>query len=96
MLLDDIKTAARISHNKLNTLISDKIEWAKAELIRVGVPSDIAVDEQNVLISNAIQSGVLSQILTDKADRDKAEESFIYQQDVLRKHNWDGGGMGEE
>lgn len=87
-MLELIKQELRISHNKLDSSITLAIASARAELVRAGVPNEVANDEDNVLITQAV-SAYCKYILTDdSAIQDRYFESFQYQLDNLRKHNW--------
>lgn len=89
MYLESIKMAARISHNQLDTELERLEKYACAELIRAGVPMG-AVNAENELIKQAVVSRVLVEIGNEKISQ-KASESWEYQLDVLRKHDWNGG-----
>ena len=88
-LLDDIKKADRITNNALDDDITRLIGWVRAEMVRVGVPSDKASSDSDPLINQCIVEGVLSKIASDKEVRDAASTAYIYQLDNLRKHNWE-------
>ena len=88
MLTNEIKLAARISHDSLDSDVIRAEKWAQAELIRVGVPADHVNAEENPLITDAIICGALSKILTDDDKRAEAKENFLTIQDNLRKHIW--------
>lgn len=89
MYLESIKMTARISHNQLDTELERLEKYACAELIRAGVPRE-AVTRENELIKHAVVSRVLVEIGNEKISQ-KASESWEYQLDVLRKHDWNGG-----
>ena len=55
MLLDDIKTTLRVSHNALDNDISDLIEEARHDLMLSGVSSKKANDDIDPLIKRAIK-----------------------------------------
>ena len=88
MLIDNIKKAARITHNALDEEINRLIGWAHAEMKRAGVPSAIVDSDGNSLIDECTMQGVLAHISTDEKIREKAENAFTYQLDNLRKHVW--------
>ena len=88
MFVEVIKKAARISHNQLDNELQRLEDYACAELVRAGVPSSSIVETDD-LIQNAVVTRVLMEITTDKA-YDRAKESWEYQLDNLRKHDWAG------
>ena len=87
-ILDTVKLAARIKHNSLDSEITRQIALARAEMIRAGVPSFVAVSDSNELVVECIVQGTLKNISTDEKIRDAAASSFQYQLDNLRKHVW--------
>lgn len=86
MFENAIKKAARISHNLLDDELMRLEEYACAELIRAGVP-DSAVKKGGRLIENAVVTRVLMEIGPEKSF-DRAKQSWEYQLDSLRKHDW--------
>lgn len=87
-ILESVKLAARIRNDKIDSDIERLITWTQAEMERVGVPSAVAADEDNPLVSECSIQGVLSRISNDEKIREAAEKSFLYQLDCMRKHNW--------
>lgn len=87
MITDAIKKAARISHSALDDELIRLEEFARAELERSGVPYDKASSDAEPLVNSAVIAYVLSQI-SDEKNAVRFAESFEYQQDVLRKHQW--------
>lgn len=87
-ILDTAKLAARIKHNSLDSEITRLIAWARSEMVRAGVPEEIANSETDNLITECAIQGVLMHIATDDKIRDAAEKSFLFQLDNLRKHIW--------
>jgi hypothetical protein len=87
-ILDTVKLAARIKHNSLDSEITRLIAWTRSEMVRAGVPEEIANSETDNLITECAIQGVLMHIATDDKIRDAAEKSFLYQLDNLRKHIW--------
>lgn len=83
-MLDKVKLALRITTNFLDDEIIDSINEAKAELIRSGVPEPLVASE-NELVTKAIKTYCQAHLTGDMAMRDKYLESFMYQQDCLRK-----------
>ena len=88
-LVDIIKKADRITTNALDDEINRLIGWVRAEMVRVGIPSDKAASDSDDLITQCIIEGVLSKIASDDKMRDAASTAYIYQLDNLRKHNWE-------
>lgn len=87
-MLELIKLALRISTDKLDTEITMLIASAQAEMVRAGVPADVASDESNVLITQAIKTYCMYQLTDEINIQEKYFESFQYQLDNLRKHSW--------
>ena len=87
-ILDSVKLAARIKHNSLDPEIERLVTWTRTEMERAGVPSEIAAEDDNPLVTECSIQGVLAHIATDEKIREAAEKSFLYQLDNLRKHNW--------
>lgn len=86
-MLDKVKTALRISHDRLDEEINDTIETARAELIRSGCDL-YSLDES--LVRSAIITYCKYAFASDDKKRDGFLRSFQYQQDCLRKSK--GGG----
>ena len=85
MLTEDVKTALRISHTKLDDDISKKIESAKAEMVRLGVSLSKANDESDPLISEAIITYVRRDYEEDPVKNEMFTKSWESQVDGLRK-----------
>lgn len=81
-LLDDVKTALRISHNALDTDIAQTIIIAQQELLRSGV---VNIDTTEPLIAEAIKTYCLEKYSDDNNTADRYDKSFKYQLDNLRK-----------
>lgn len=86
-MLETVKQAARISHNALNFEIVRLEGVARSELIRAGVPATAAGGNDS-LIEQAVITYILSKIGSTDKEREENKESFIYQIDNLRKHDW--------
>ena len=82
-LLDSVKTARRIKHDKLDAEITRLISTAKAEMVRAGV-SETKVEEDDDLINQAIVTYCLMEMSTGNV-RDQYERSWGIQVDQLRK-----------
>ena len=86
MLRDTVKTALRLgaaAGEALSPEIDRNIETARAELIRAGVPKEIAESGQ-VLIDNAIVTFCLMN-LGSQSLYERYRESWEYQVDCIRK-----------
>ena len=83
-ITDKVKLALRISHNLLDSEISDVITSARLELKRAGVDSEkVEGDAENV--ETAIKTYALAYYSSDVKDAERYQESFKYQCDCLRK-----------
>lgn len=86
-MLEKIKRAARISHNRLNFEIERLVGVARSDLIRAGVPEDNA-NSDDPLIEDAIIAFALSRIASSERDRADNKESYLFILENLRRHNW--------
>lgn len=80
--------ALRLSEASAEALLNDiqlRIEVARAELIRSGVPADIANDDDNMLVVNAIIKFVISEMDNLENERIKAFDAFRLNMEELRK-----------
>lgn len=80
-------SALRLSTASAEALLSEidfKIGIARAELIRSGVPSDVA-NSSNILVENAIIKFVVSELDAIENERVKAFDAFRLIMDELRK-----------
>lgn len=85
-MLNYIKKALRITHDKLDENIINDINAARAELIRVGVKEEIAqADEPLPLVIEAIVTYCLLKYTDDEKKSAMWERAFIMQADALRK-----------
>lgn len=86
-LIDKVKNALRISHDKLDEEISDNIEAARAEMIRLGISPALAYsDDPGPLTLRAIKTFCMASLSAlDPNTSVKYIESFNYQVDCLRK-----------
>ena len=80
-LIARVKTALRISHDRLDGEIARQIEAARAEMIRAGVRPDVKIDDP------LIEDAVLTWCQYKMAPRDNERyfEAWEYQVDCLRK-----------
>ncbi len=79
-MLQDIKTALRVSHTALDAEITDLIEAARHDLILSGVSSVKAQDDTDPLIKRAITVYVKANFNAD----DQAAERFQSSYDSLK------------
>lgn len=84
-LLDDVKLAIRITHNKLDSEIRANIAAARAEMVRLSIDEAVANDENNPLIVEAIKTYVKMEAAEDMKLREGFEKSWLFQLDNLRK-----------
>ena len=85
-MIEKIKVACRISHNKLDGDIADSISFARSEMIRLGIKQDMAKAEMpDADILEAIKTYCKSVYTSDKDMAEKYRLSWEYQLDCLRK-----------
>lgn len=89
--MTDIEKAVAISLRlsedaaiELNDVIKRLIDTARAELIRSGISAEVANDDSNNLVVDAIICFCQYKMADDK-DCDRYFNSFTYQQENLRK-----------
>ena len=82
--LENVKTALRISHNKLDSDILETIAAAKAEMVRAGIIAG-AVDYDDPTIVEAIKTYCKYSYAPDVGIRDGYFTSWQYQLDCIRK-----------
>lgn len=90
-ILDDVKIDLRISHEDLDSKILKQISAARAEMIRSGVPEDVANDDDNDCVAEAISTFCQMRNADSIADSDHYFKSWQYQLDCIRKSTFDGG-----
>jgi hypothetical protein len=83
-MLNRVKVALRISHNLLDSDISETIDTARAELIRSGVSQTLA-NSDNILVQSAIKTYCLFVYTNDEKRAQGFFESWQYQLDNIRK-----------
>lgn len=81
---ETIKTALRISHDKLDDEIDRQIATARKELIRVGV-SPVKVAAPDELITEAIRVYALKNMTENPDFVDKYERAWVNISDGIRK-----------
>lgn len=84
-LLDDVKLALRISHNKLDSEITALIAAAREDMKRAGMTATAAADETSNLTTTAIKTFVLARMADNLAEAEGYQRSYEYQLDNLRK-----------
>lgn len=89
-LLEKVKLALRISHNLLDSEITDVIASARQELVRAGVSEDIANGDME-LVETAIKTYALEYYASDTKEAERYSNSFKYQLDCLRKSTFTEG-----
>lgn len=83
-MLESVKVALRISHDKLDDEITDTIDTAKDEMARVGIDK-AKIIETDPLISAAIKTYCKYAFSSEPNMQDGFFNSWQYQIDCLRK-----------
>ena len=83
-IVDKVKLALRISHNLLDSEISDVIASAREDLKRAGVDSEKAEGDDEI-VETAIKTYALVYYASDDKDAERYQKSYLYQCDCLRK-----------
>lgn len=83
-MLDKVKLALRITHNLLDSEITETVAQARAEMVRAGVPSEVA-ESDNTLVEGAIKTFCLYRFANDTKMSEGFFKSWEYQLDNLRK-----------
>ena len=85
-MIEKIKVACRISHNKLDGDIADSISFARSEMVRLGIKQELAnAETPDADILEAIKTYCKSVYTPDKDMAEKYRLSWEYQLDCLRK-----------
>ena len=84
-LLDEVKLMLRISHDRLDSEISDLIAAAKNDMERAGVSAVLVTAATDSLVKLAIKTFVMSKMMDSKEKAEGFQESYAYQLDNLRK-----------
>lgn len=79
-----VKLALRISHNYLDSEITDVIASGRQDMIRAGVEESVA-NGSTELVETALKTYALAYFAGATAEADKYNESFRYQLDCIRK-----------
>ena len=90
-VLDDVKTAMRIRHEALDDLLTKQIATARAEMVRAGVPEDVANDDDNMCVADAIITFCQMRNADTVTELEQYSTSWQYQLDCIRKSTFDGG-----
>lgn len=83
-MLEKVKLALRISHNKLDSEIEDNIKEARAEMVRAGVVIEVAESELP-LIEGAIKTYCKFKQADDSKLADGFYKSWELQLENIRK-----------
>ena len=86
-LIDDVRTALRITHVYLDSLLTKQIAMARAEMIRNGMSSAVVNDENNILITDAIITFCQMKNADTITESEQYTASWKFQLDCLRKSN---------
>ena len=84
-LLDDVKTALRISHNKLDSEITSLIAAAREDMKRSGMTATAVIDETSNLTTTAIKTYCLMRMADNLTEMEGYQRSYECQLDNLRK-----------
>ncbi|WP_342541043.1 head-tail connector protein [Heyndrickxia sp. FSL K6-6286] len=76
MILEDVKTALRISHDSLDDEILDLIEEARHDLMLSGVSSEKAKNDEDSLIKRAIKTYCKAEFSSDIKDAERFHLSY--------------------
>ncbi|WJE51116.1 head-tail connector protein [Bacillus cereus] len=82
MILDDIKRSLRVSHNALDSDISDLIEEARHDLMLSGVSSIKVKDDTDPLIKRAIKTYCKVEFTADAKESERFQASYS----MLKNH----------
>lgn len=88
-LIDDVRQALRISHLQLDNLITKQIATARAEMVRNGMSVNVANDETNSLVNDAIITFCQARNADTIAEMEQYKKSWRYQLDCLRKSTFE-------
>jgi uncharacterized phage protein (predicted DNA packaging) len=84
-LVDDVKLALRINHNKLDGEIQSLIYSAQEDMKRAGMSPAAVVNESSALTATAIKTYVLARMADNLAEAEGYQKSYECQLDNLRK-----------
>lgn len=82
--LDTVKTALRINHDKLDSEITRLIAAAQADMIRVGVASEV-VETGGSLVTQAVVTYCLMNMTEEDDLIDKYARAYEIQIDSIRR-----------
>ena len=85
--VDMVKTALRISHDKLDSEIERLVGTAKDEMARAGVAEEV-MEADGSLVKEAAVTFCLMKMTEEKDLIDKYEDSFEIQVDNIRKSSF--------
>lgn len=86
MLLESVKLALRVSHNKLNPEIQDLMDAARLDLIQAGVSFEKVKDEQDALIRRAITVYCKANFGLDDKDTISSKELYQKSYESIKQH----------
>lgn len=81
-MLAEVKLALRISHNALDTDITDVIEEARQDLALAGISVLKTLDDTDPLIKRAIKTYAKAQLTADNVTAERFQKSY----DLLKNH----------
>lgn len=84
-MIDKVKLALRIGHSLLDSEILDNIDAARAELIRSGVSENVANDDSNALIVNAVKTYCLMRMADTIPQAEGYQKAWESQLENIRK-----------
>ena len=84
-LLDDVKLALRISHNRLDSEITSLIAAAREDMKRAGMTTTAVNDETSNLTTTAIKTYVMMRMADNLAEMEGYQRSYECQLDNMRK-----------
>lgn len=74
--LEKMKLAAGLTAELYDTQVADRVEEARAEMVRVGIAVEKAADETDALIARAVRTFVCSNFSESEAEATRLEASF--------------------
>lgn len=74
--LEKMKLAAGLTAELFNTQVTERIEEARAEMVRIGIPEAKAASETDKLVARAVRTFVCSNYAENEAEATRLEGSF--------------------
>jgi len=81
--LATMKTAAGLTASLYDTQVTDLIEEARAEMVRVGIDATVAANESNKLVARAVRTHVCANFAESEQEATRLEASFVSQLSAL-------------